>query len=88
MVEKKLFEIYLFSDQVKKSGHGGHVRFIAAEDTVAAVDRIAYTWGHWWRMCGIREVNLDYWKETHSTLNPEGSAYQYSLEAQQEVNSN
>lgn len=87
MGKKKLFEVYVFSDQVKKSGHGGHVRFIAAEDTVSAVDRIAFTWGHWWRTCGIREVDLSYWQQTHSTLNTGGSAYQYSLEAHQEINS-
>lgn len=85
MSGKKLFEIYLYSDQTRKSGHGGHVRFVAAEDLNQASHRVAFVWGHWWRTCGIREVDTEYWRETHSTLAAGKSAHQFSLEAYSEL---
>jgi hypothetical protein len=63
-----MFEIYLYSDQTNKRGHGGHVRFVAGRDEHEATHKVAFVWGHWWRTCGIREVDMHYWCDTHSTL--------------------
>jgi len=68
MSDMRMFEIYLYRDQESKSGHGGHVRFVAAPDEHAATHKVAYVWGHWWRTCGIREVDMRYWCDTHSGL--------------------
>jgi len=69
----RMFEIYLFKDQFRKQGFDGHVRFVAAADEREASHIVAYEWGHWWRTCGIREVDMHYWCDTHSSL-PEGKS--------------
>lgn len=90
MTQRKmsLFEIYLFKDQQQKKEFGGHVRFIAAPDEKDAVHRVAFEWGHWWRTCGIREVDEIYWRETHDTLDVTKSAYKASLAAHREYTEN
>lgn len=77
----KLFEIYLFKDQTEKRDFGGHVRFVAALSEKDATHKVAFNWGHWWRTCGIREVDADYWHTIHETLLEGKSAREASLEA-------
>ena len=85
MSQKRMFEIYLYEDQREKLGFGGHVRFIAASDEPRARDSIAFTWGHWWRTCGIREVDMSYWHSTHRDLPRGGSARAHSTEAYEKI---
>lgn len=77
----KMFEIYMYKDQMAKSNHGGHVRFVAAPTEDEASHKVAYIWGHWWRTCGIREVDMHYWRDTHSSLQEGRSSHQLSLAA-------
>lgn len=84
----RLFEIYIYLDQNQKKGFGGHVRFVAAPSEKDATHKVAFSWGHWWRTCGIREVSTDYWRSVHLDL-PEGkAAHKQSLIAFQEYNEN
>lgn len=84
MNNNRMFEIYMYNDQFAKAGHGGHVRFVAATDIAAATHKVAFVWGHWWRTCGIREVDMHYWCDTHSSLQEGKTSHQLSLEAYNE----
>ena len=77
----RLFEIYLYKDQLEKKGFGGHVRFVSAPNERDAVHTVAFEWGHWWRTCGIREVDEAYWRETHPMLDPQKTAHTLSAKA-------
>ena len=83
MTEQKmrLFEIYVYLDQNQKTGFGGHVRFVAAPTEKDATHKVAFGWGHWWRTCGIREVDSDYWRAMHASLPVGKSAYNSSVSA-------
>jgi hypothetical protein len=80
-----MFEIYLYSDQDEKTGVGGHVRFIAAETEQQARDSVSFTWGHWWRTCGIRPVDMRYWCNTHTSLPRGGAARSHSAAAYEQI---
>lgn len=76
-----LFEIYSFEDQYLKEGYGGHIRFVAGTNRGDATHTVAFDFPHWWRICGIREVNKGYWDEVHPLLSPGTLEYKRSVEA-------
>ena len=81
MSDMKMFEIYLYKDQIEKQGFGGHVRFVAAPSEHDATHLVAFEWGHWWRTCGMREVDMRYWCDTHSELPVGRTAHDLSKQA-------
>lgn len=85
MGQKRMFEVYLYADQDEKRGFGGHVRFVAAAGEPEARNAVSFSWGHWWRTCGIREVDMTYWCDTHSSLPRGGAARAHSVEAYESV---
>lgn len=84
----KLYEIYSWEDQYHKTGWGGHIRFVAGTNRNHATHKVAMSFPHWWRLCGMREVSEGYWQEVHSQLHPDDFAYKHSVEAHNQFKNN
>jgi hypothetical protein len=83
----QLYEIYSFEDQYHKEGFGGHIRFVAGENRNDATHKVAYDFPQWWRICGIREIPVEYWKRVHPLLASGSLEYRRSVEAITKFNS-
>lgn len=79
--DMKLYEVYSWSDQYHKEGFGGHIRFVAGINRSDATHIVAYDFPHWWRLCGMREIPLTYWKRVHPLLASGSLEHRRSIEA-------
>lgn len=83
-----LFEVYMYEDQIEKRGVGQHIRFVSAANPDEAYHKVSYVWGHWWRMCGMREVSEAYWQQVHDQLTPGSEPHKHSIKAHSEFGNN
>ena len=83
-MQMRFFEIYMYENQSEKTGIGQHVRFVAATNPDEAYNKVSYVWGHWWRMCGMRETPESYWQQVHDKLTPGSESHKHSIKARSE----
>ena len=83
--ELKLFEVYSWQDQYHKVGFGGHIRFVTGENVNDATHKVAYDFPHWWRLCGMREVPVEYWERVHPLLSSGTLEHRRSEQAYNEL---
>ena len=76
-----IYEIYLYEDQINKKNFGGHVRFVTATSEDAASHKVAFDHGHWWRICGIRQVDFEYLNSVQNTLITGSAPHKHAAEA-------